>query len=77
MAVTPGKLLGVFREELAKVPERAPGYRDALFETISDIIREEQLNQIRSTQIQRKVTDLCEALGEIIVRASTDNRNQE
>ena len=76
MAVSQAKLISVIRGQLEKVPERAPEYRSALLETVADIIREEQQNQIRSTQIQRKVTDLCEALGEIIVRAGADSAGE-
>ena len=62
------KIIGIVLEKCAEAEERAPDYRKALLDTVSDIVWAEHLNSVRSTPIQKIVTDYCQALGDFIER---------
>ena len=66
--MNPWKLISTFKEKCKEAPERAPDYHDALFDTLSDIIWKEYEHSIRSTNIQKTITEYCDALGEYIYR---------
>lgn len=70
--MNPKKLINAIKEKCQEVPERAPGYRAALLDTVSDIVWEEHKHAIRATTIQKTVTDCCEALGDYIPRNSRE-----
>ena len=70
--MNPKKLINTIKQKCQEVPERAPGYHAALLDTVSDIVWEENKHAIRSTTIQKIVTDCCEALGDYVHRNSKD-----
>lgn len=69
MAVNQQKLLAVLRAQVNLISEahRVVGYRDDVFETLSQIVVLERENLAARTQIQKKVTDQIQALATVLV----------
>ena len=68
------KIIDVIKQKCYEAPERAPEYKEALLDTVSDVVWSEYQHNIRATTIQQKVTDLCEALGDYIQRNTRDKK---
>lgn len=66
------KIIDIIKEKCQQAPERVPDYRDALLDTVSDVIWAEHQHAIRATTIQKIVTDQCEALGDFIQRSTPE-----
>lgn len=69
MSVSQQKLLKVLRAQVAEIDEstRINGYQKQLFDTLAQIVVLEQEHLEASTQIQKKVTDKTQALGQFLV----------
>ena len=72
MAVDPKLLLEAVKSQCAEIPERCEGYRDALLETVADVVAAEREHSVKATQIQKSVTAFCERLGDYISDRSTE-----
>lgn len=57
------KVVAVILEQSQALPQRCEGYRDEVLQTVSDILGSEQTHKVQATNIQQKVTDKCQALG--------------
>jgi len=66
MAVDQRKLIAVMRSAVAAVEDRYHGYRDDLFDYVSQIVLLEREHERKATQIQKKVGDRVDALGRMI-----------
>lgn len=65
MSATPrDKLIAMIQQRCMEIPERTLGYREELLAVLADIVRAERDHQVRSTDIQIKVTGYCERLGD-------------
>lgn len=73
MPINQRRLVEVFRETCAEVPERFPGYRDVLLEAVADVMTAEREHSIRHTQIQQKVSDVCDRLGDSLAADSGED----
>lgn len=78
MPLNERKTISIILEECMKLPERCPGYREELIETLSDIIQAERQHRVQSTNIQQKVNDKCSAAGRFLAarrgQLSAENR---
>ncbi len=63
MAATRARLLDAFSKQIRQIEEKCPGYQKELINTIADIVQAERDHEIRSTNIQQKVSDYCSRLG--------------
>lgn len=77
MSVAPRRLINALKQHCDQVPERVPGYREALLDQLADIMTAEREATIRRFAIQQKVTDCCEALGEFLARRSGPGEGKE
>lgn len=66
MAVDQRKLIAVMRSAVDQLEERYIGYRDDLFDHVSQIVMLEREHERKATQIQKKVSDRVAALGVLI-----------
>ncbi len=73
MAITKTKLLGAFSEQIQQIEERCPGYRKELLSAVADIIQAERLHETHATNIQQKVSDICDRLGHFLDKGTEDN----
>ena len=75
--MNPNKLVKIFKEKCADAPKRVPDYHNALFETLSEIIWKEYEHSIRATNIQKSITEYCDALGEYVYQKSKGKTKQD
>jgi hypothetical protein len=68
MPLNERKIIQIILEESGSVPERCKDYREELINTISDIIAEERQHRVLGTNIQQKVNDKSNTLGQLLVR---------
>ena len=66
MSVDQRKLISVIRSSVNTSVDRYDGYREDLFDYLSQIVMLEREHLHRATQIQKKITDRIEALGRLI-----------
>jgi len=66
VAVDQRRLISVMRGAVSRIEERYDGYRDDLFDYLSQIVMLEREHQRQATQIQKKVGDKVSALGTYI-----------
>lgn len=66
MSINRVKLLELLLQQINELPERFPGYTEALKETVAEIIELERNHRIKGTEIRIKVSDKCEALGRLL-----------
>ncbi len=72
MAVNPKQLVETLKSQCNKIPERVPGYREALLDAVADVVYQEREHTIRALPIQQKVTDLCDGLGKFLAAEEGD-----
>jgi len=77
MSVAPRRLINALTQHCAEVPERVPGYREALLEQLAEIMTAEREATIRRLNIQQKVSDCCEVLGEYLARSGNPSEAKE
>ena len=74
MAVDQLKLISVMREAVGTVSLRYPGYKEELFDYLSQIVMLEREHERRATAIQKKVGDRVAALGLLIDKKGADTK---
>lgn len=60
------KIITIIKEEVHKVGDFVPGYKNDLITTIAEIVSDERQNRVVGTRIQQKVTDKIDAMGRIV-----------
>ncbi len=66
MPVADRKVIHIILEEMKKVEQRCEGYREVLTDAVADIITAERQHHIRGTNIQQRVSDKCNAVGQFL-----------
>ena len=66
MALKQQRFLEVLRENLAKMEDRCPGYRDDVLSTILAICQDEKGHSRARSTIKKKVRDHCYRLGQFL-----------
>lgn len=69
MAYNDKKILQVLLEELDKVPERCPGYKEEFSHLLGDVLQAEHRNLIARAPIVKQITDKVNAVGMILYRS--------
>ena len=62
MPVTQKRTVTILLEQCTQAEERCDGYRDELIAAISDIIESERAHRVSRTDIQKRITDKCNAV---------------
>lgn len=70
MASTQKQLLETIKQQCQSADERFPDYRYQLFAAVADILATERSHRDHPTNVVQKITDKCEALGDLIARES-------
>ena len=68
MPINERKVIQIILEEMDVIEERCHGYKEALTETIADIIMLEQQHKVKGTNIQQQVNEKCNAVGGILAQ---------
>ena len=66
MAINKSFLLKVFKEASKKAPERKPGYHDALFSNLTNIIFHEYKHMTDGGNINKKIDQEIKELGDFL-----------
>jgi len=68
MTVSQEKLLAVLREKVEAIDEytRVKGYKKSVFLSLAEIVVLERQHRQSAIQIQKRVSDQCQALGRIL-----------
>ena len=69
MALNQQRLIQIIMDESRKLPERCPGYRDEVIETLCEIITLERQHQREGIYIKQKIADKCNALGRLLAES--------
>lgn len=76
--MTTENIIRTIKKKCQEAPKRAPNYEEVLLDTVSDILLAENLHATQATNIQQKVTDYCESLGDFIFHNTiTLNKNTD
>lgn len=77
MPLTGKKIISILLEEAEKVDERCRGYRKEIVELMADIVDLERQHRVQGINIQQKIGDKCNALGQLLAeRRGSKGRNQ-
>ena len=71
MTVSQEKLLSVLREKVEEIDEssRVKNYKKSVFSTLAEIVVLERQHRQSAIQIQKRVSDQCQALGQYLFNA--------
>jgi len=58
------KIIGIIIEQIAKVDERCPGYREEVTNIVAEILQAERQNQFARFNVVQKVGDLVSRVGQ-------------
>jgi len=72
MAIDRKELSNVFKKRCQEVDTLFGGYNNELYKSVIDIIHYENQHLERHTNIQKKVNDICGALGELVIKNYKD-----
>jgi len=61
MPLNDKKIISIILEQCAGVEQRCKGYREEIIEVISDILEYERGHRVSATNIQKKISDKCNA----------------
>ena len=60
------RVLSLVLEEVEKIEERCPRYKEEIKNTVAEIIQAELQHRIQSTRIQQTVDDKCDVAGRFL-----------
>ena len=66
MPLNEKKIISIILQECNALPERCVGYRHEMLSTITDIIQAERQHRVQGTNIQQRINDKCNALGQLL-----------
>lgn len=66
MPINDRKIISIILQESEKVESRCEGYHEAIIEGIGDIIAFEREHNVVATNVQKKITDKCNAIGRFL-----------
>lgn len=69
MPLNPGIILSIIREECQSIEERYNGYNEEFVDLLTKIIEAERRHLARPTDIQKKITRMCEDAGDLLVES--------
>jgi hypothetical protein len=61
MPLNDKKIISIILEQCADIEERCKGYREEIIEAITDILEYERGHRVSATNIQKKISDKCNA----------------
>ncbi len=71
MPLNERKIISIILEEMEKVEEQCPGYREEIQDVIADIIEYERQHRVAGTNIQQKVNDKINAAGRYLAERTS------
>ncbi len=66
MPLNDRKIISIILEECDGIEERCTGYRKAIIDVICDILEYERGHRVSATNIQKKINDKCNAVGQFL-----------
>ena len=77
MPLNDKKIISIISEECRSVDDRCEGYREEIFNVLTDIITAEQQHRTQGTNIQQQVNDKCNAAGRYLAEKRGDSTDSE
>lgn len=74
MALNQEKLIKMLMEEASALPERCPGYRGEIIETLCEIIVLERKHRREGINIKQKIADQCNTVGRFVAEKRGQGR---
>ncbi len=68
MPLNDRRIIQLILEECEAVPDRCKDYRSELISTISDVIQDERNHRVSGTNIQQKISDKINTLGQLLAK---------
>lgn len=72
MPSSSAKVFHVVMKEVENIEDRREGYREELVSAIAEIIEAERQHQVRGTNIQQKVNDICNVAGDFLYKSQAE-----
>lgn len=69
MPLNDRKIISIILEQCKQVEQRCTGYREELINTIADIIEFERGHRVEATNIQKKISEKCNATARMLAEA--------
>lgn len=70
MSLNQRMILNILLDQVKEVDERYSGYREAILETLTDILMLERQDKVSHSNIQIKINDKCNAAGRLLADKS-------
>jgi len=77
MPLNERKIIEIILEECNSIEERCGGYKEEMFNVIVDIMQYEYAHRISRINIQKKITDKCNAAANFLVRQNSPSTRNE
>jgi len=68
MPLNERRIIQIILEECQAVPDRCKDYQSELISTVSDVIQEERQHRVSGTNIQQKISDKINTLGQLLAK---------
>lgn len=76
MPLNDRKIISIILDQASEIEERCPGYRKELIAVIAEIIEHERGHRVSATNIQKKISDKCNAVAHFLAD-STSTKDSE
>jgi hypothetical protein len=77
MPLTQKKTVSILLEQCGQVQSRCEGYREELIAAISDIIDYERAHRVSRSDIQKKISDKCNAVATFLAARRQSSATRE
>ena len=76
MPLNDRKIISIILDQASGVEERCQGYRKELIAVIAEIIEYERGHRVSATNIQKKISDKCNAVAHFLADATPTNDSE-
>lgn len=77
MPLNERKIISIILEQASEIEERCPGYKKELIAVIAEIIEYERGHRVSATNIQKKISDKCNAVAHFLADRGTSTNGSE
>jgi hypothetical protein len=73
MPLNDKKMISIILQEANHIEDRCSGYREEIIEVIADILDNERQHRVQGTNIQKKISDKCNAAGRFLAQTRSED----
>ena len=77
MPLNERRIAEIILEECQAVPDRCKDYKSELISTISDLITDERQHRVSGTNIQQKISDKINTVGQLLAKELATQKGGE